>query len=200
LLAALLAVSGLACSPVYVVKAGLAEWRILRAREPIGDVVRDPNLDPRVRDKLAWVIEARTFAREALGLEFGDVYSTYVELESDTLAHILSAAPIGRLEAKTWWFPIVGRVPYRGYFDLEDALAAERDLVEDGYDTFLRPTAAFSTLGWFSDPVLSTFLAADEVDLVDTVIHELTHVHLFLPGAARFNESFAQFIGGVGGN
>jgi predicted aminopeptidase len=97
-----------------------------------------------------------------------------------------------------WRFPLVGKLPYKGYFRTADALAAERALREDGFDTYLRPASAFSTLGWFNDPLLSTTLAQDSVDLVNTVIHELTHNRYFAAGDAAFNESFANFVGARG--
>jgi predicted aminopeptidase len=102
------------------------------------------------------------------------------------------------LVSKTWWFPVVGRLPYKGYFDTNAAIAAEQALAKDGYDTYLRPAPAFSTLGWFNDPLLSTTLRADSVDLVNTVIHELTHNRYFAKGEAVFNESFANFVGARG--
>ena len=187
-----------ACSPIYVVKAGIAEARILRARQPITRVVNDSTVDADTRAKLAWVLEARRFAADELGIDVGDSYTMYTELESDTLALVLSAAPKDRLAPKTWWFPIVGRVPYKGYFSESDARNDQRDLEADGYDTYLRPTAAFSTLGWFNDPVLSSALRADDVEVVTTVLHELSHQYLFVSGQVGFNESFATFVGRVG--
>lgn len=192
-----LAASCIACSPVYVVKAGIAEARILRARRPIPEVLADPTTDAATRGKLAYVLEARRFAAEELGIDVGDSYTMYTQLDRDTLALVLQAAPKDRIAPVTWWFPIVGRVPYRGYFSVEEALEAEADLQAKGYDTWVRPTSAFSTLGWFNDPVLSSFLVADEVEVVETVLHELSHQYLFIPGQVNFNESFAQFAGRV---
>ncbi len=187
-----------ACSPVYVVKAGIAEVGILRARQPIHRVLNDTTVDRDTRAKLAYVVEARRFAAEQLGIDVGDSYTMYTELERDTLAMVVSAAYPDRLVPKTWWFPIVGRVPYKGHFSLQGALDEQAGLEAEGYDTYVRPTAAFSTLGWFNDPVLSTSLQTDEVEVVTTVIHELSHQHLFVPGHVGFNESFATFVGRVG--
>jgi len=187
-----------ACSPVYVMKAGLAEARILRARRPIPEVMTDSATDADTRAKLAWIWEARTFAAKELGIDVGDAYTQFTQLESDTLAMVLSAAEKDRLVPKTWWFPIVGSVPYKGYFDEDDARATQDDLEREGYDTYLRPTAAFSTLGWFNDPVLSSMLRSDDVEVVETVLHELSHRHLFVPGRVGFNESYATFVGRVG--
>jgi len=187
-----------ACSPIYVIRAGIAEAKILAARRPIPEVVGDPATTDETRGKLALVLEARTFAIDSLGLDVGDSYKSFTQLQKDTLAMVLSAAYRDRLAAKTWWFPIVGRVPYRGYFSLENAQDAQEDLERDGLDTYLRPTAAFSTLGWFADPLLSTLLRYDHVQLVASVLHELSHNHLFVSGHVRFNESFATFVGQVG--
>ena len=189
---------GSACSPIYVIKAGWAEAKILSARRPIPEVILSPDIDERTRGKLTLAREAREFAMNALRLDVGDSYTTYTELDRDTLAMVLSAAHRDRLEPVTWWFPIVGHVPYRGFFDLDEALREQEKLEEEGFDTYLRPTSAFSTLGWFSDPLLSTIVRYDEVELVATIIHELSHNHLFVPGQVRFNESFATWVGRTG--
>ncbi len=198
LLAAAALWPGTACSPMYVIRAGWEEAKILRARQPIPDVILAPTTDDVTRGKLTLAREARKFARDRLGLDVGDSYTSYTELERDTLAMVLSAAYRDRLASKTWWFPVVGRVPYRGFFSLDDALGAQRNLEAEGLDTYLRPTSAFSTLGWFADPLLSTILRYDEVELVTTIIHELSHNHLFVPGQVRFNESFATWVGRTG--
>ena len=187
-----------ACSPMYVIRAGIAEAKILRARRPIPEVILDPTTDDRTKTKLIFVMEARNYAIDVFGLDVGRSYTSFSQLESDTLALVLSAAHRDQLTPRTWWFPIVGRVPYKGYFDEDNAIDEQEKLEEDGFDTFLRPTAAFSTLGWFADPLLSTLLRLDEVDLVETVLHELSHNHLFVKGQVRFNESFATFVGRTG--
>jgi len=192
------ATSFTACSPVYVIRAGIAEAKILAARRPIPEVILDPKTDQRTRDMLTFAREARGFAIEELQLDVGDAYTSYTQLESDTLALVLSAAYPDRLQSLTWWFPIVGHVPYRGYFDHAAARREQAKLDADEFDTLLRPTAAFSTLGWFADPLLSSLLRSDEIELVETLLHELSHNHLFVGGQVRFNESFATFVGRAG--
>jgi predicted aminopeptidase len=198
LIALSLAASCVACSPIYVVKAGIAEARILRARQPITRVLADSTVDAELRGKLVFVLEARRFAADELGIDVGESYTMYTELDRDTLALVLSAAPKDRLAPKTWWFPIVGHMPYKGFFSEDNALDEQADLEREGFDTYLRPTAAFSTLGWFNDPILSTALDTDDVEVVATVLHELSHQHLFVPGQVGFNESFATFVGRAG--
>jgi predicted aminopeptidase len=192
-----LAASCMACSPVYVVKAGVAEVRILRARRPIPEVLNDSLTDEDTRGKLTYVVHARRFAEDELSIDPGDSYTMFTQLDRDTLALVVSAAPKDQVAPVTWWFPIVGRVPYRGFFSVDDAQDAAADLEEDGYDTYVRSTAAFSTLGWFNDPVLSTMLRTDDVEVVQTVLHELAHQYLFVPGQVGFNEAFANFVGRV---
>ena len=109
---------------MYVIRAGIAEAKILRARRPIPEVVLDPATDERTKTKLTFVVEARNYAISELGLDVGRSYTSFTQLESDTLQMVLSASPQDRLAPKPWWFPIVGRVPYRGYFN-EDAAIEE---------------------------------------------------------------------------
>ncbi|HEX6369102.1 MAG TPA: aminopeptidase [Longimicrobium sp.] len=196
LLAAGLAAS--ACSPTYVLRAAWEEGKILNRRKPIARIVQDTATDWETRDKLLLVLQARQFAADSLRLNAGNSYTLFSRVESDTLVMVLSAAYKDRFQPHTWWFPIVGSVPYKGFFDLDDALAAQRRLEAQGYDTYLRPSAAFSTLGWFNDPLLSTLLRYDRVSLANTVIHEIFHNTFYAPGQAVFNESLANFVGGRG--
>lgn len=186
------------CSPGFIARAAWEEARILWKRQPIEDVLNDASLDPEMRTKLELVVQARSFARRDLKLDVGNSYTSFSEIERDTLALVLSASPVNRLAAYTWWFPIVGRVPYKGFFNAGSAEAERRRLEEQGYDTYLRPTRTFSTLGWLPDPLLSTALNDDSVGLVETVIHEVTHNTVWVPGQVKFNESFANFVGSMG--
>ncbi len=195
---ALFAFSCSGCSPVYVARAGWTEAKILMGRRPLSEVIQDPATDAETRHKLLLTRQARAFAIHMLGLNAGDSYTTFTRVNDEVLAWIVSAAYPDRLVSRTWWFPIVGSVPYRGFSSRRAAEKAEAKLTDEGFDTYLRPTSAFSTLGWFSDPLLSTLLAYDEVELVETVLHELSHNHLWVPSQTRFNESFATFVGRVG--
>jgi predicted aminopeptidase len=182
----------------YLVRAAWAEARILARRRPISDLVADPATRPAVASKLRLVLGARAFAADSVGLRAKESFTTYSPLDRDTLVLVLSGAYRDRLEPYTWWFPIVGRVPYKGWFDFDAAKRAAKDLEARGFDVYLRPSPAFSTLGWFNDPLLSTSLRADTLDLANTVIHELTHNTFYASGSAFFNESFANFVGARG--
>ena len=182
----------------YLLRAGWEEGRILVRRRSIAAMVRDSTVDAATRAKLQLVLDARTFAANALDLKAGRSFTTYSRLDHDTLVLVLSAAYRDRLEPYRWWFPIVGYVPYKGYFDYDAAHRAEADFRARGFDTYLRPAAAFSTLGFFNDPLVSSTLHADSLSLANTVIHELTHNTYYAGGKAEFNESFASFVGAHG--
>jgi predicted aminopeptidase len=183
------------CSPGYVARAAYEEAKILQDRRPIDEVIHDTATASNVRQKLRLVRDARYFAVHDLGLDAGKSFESYATVDRDTLLMVVSAAPPYRLAWKTWWFPIVGRIPYRGYFDPRQASDLASKLGEDGYDVYVRPSTAFSTLGWLPDPLLSSMLRSDSVSLVETVIHEITHTTYFPRGEVQFNESFANFVG-----
>lgn len=192
---ALFAISPTAC---YLSTAAWEEGKILARRQPIAELVASRTTDSVVRSKLALVLAARQYARDSIRLATEESFTTYSKLDRDTLVLVLSAAYRDRLEPYTWWFPIVGRVPYKGYFDFGEAKRQAQSFLDRGFDVALRPSSAFSTLGWFNDPLTSTTLARDTLELVNTVIHELTHNTFYAPGEAVFNESFASFVGARG--
>jgi predicted aminopeptidase len=187
-----------ACSPTYVVRGAYEEARILLRREPIVERLADPAVSPEEKEKLRLVLMVREFASQRLGLDVGGSYRTYATIGPDQTIYAVSAAPRFALVPYTWWFPFVGHMPYKGYFSEDDARREARSLEAENYDTIVVPVAAFSTLGWFDDPLLSNLLRHDDVVLAQIVLHELTHNTYYAPGQAAFNESFANFVGVVG--
>jgi predicted aminopeptidase len=199
-IAVALVVLGLISTPTacYLSRGAWEEAKILSRREPISELVADPATPKDVRAKLRVVLAARQYAKDSLRLRTKDSFTTYSRLDHDTLVLVVSAAYRDTLAPYTWWFPIVGRVPYKGYFDFGAAKQAAKDLAADGFDVYVRPSDAFSTLGFFNDPLLNTTLKGDSLDLANTVIHELTHNTFYAAGQAPFNESFAMFVGARG--
>jgi predicted aminopeptidase len=186
-----------ACSPGWALRGAYEEARILASREPIFAVLARPDLDPAGAEKLRLVLVVREYARR-LGLDVGGSYRTLAPIGADQRIHMLTAAPRFELRPYTWWFPIVGDMPYKGFFSVESARAAAAALQREGYDTMVQPVAAFSTLGWFDDPLLSNLLEHDDVVLAGIVLHELTHQTYYARGQTVFNESFANFVGARG--
>jgi predicted aminopeptidase len=197
---AFVAVAYLVIAPTgrYLLRAGWEEGKILARRRSIAAITADSATPAPLRAKLDLVLAARAFAKDSLGLKTGQSFTTFSQLDRDTLVLVLSGAYRDRLKAYSWWFPVVGRVPYKGYFDFAQARAAERALTDQGFDARLGAASAFSTLGWFNDPLLPSTLRADSLTVANTVIHELTHNTFYAPGGAVFNESFANFVGSRG--
>ena len=186
------------CSASYVVRAAYEEARILWSREPIAELLADDAMPELERSNLELIEEARTFAAERLQMNVGGAYGSVAEVSPDALVWGVSASPRFKLQAYTWWFPIVGDVSYKGFFHREEADAEAERLEALGFDTYVRDSMAFSTLGWFDDPVLSSWLKAEPVRLVRLLLHELLHRTTYLSGQTRFNESFATFVGNTG--
>jgi predicted aminopeptidase len=167
------------------------------ASRPIDDVIADPATPAALRERLAWIHEVRAFASR-LGLEVNDQYTRYVEWPGDRVVTTVVATPPGSLEPHEFWFPIVGNVPYKGFFDLARAEAEAERLRADDYDVCVVPVRAYSTLGWFEDPITGPMLRGGDGTLVETLLHELVHATAYLPSEADFNESVASFIGEEG--
>ena len=182
----------------YVLEQAWGQLAIMNRRRPIREVVRRPDLKPGWRDKLRLVLLVREYAHRDLGLRRTGAYTYFYDTGGKALAYNLSACDKTSLRPKVWRFPVVGALPYIGFFDREKGRARKRRLDARGLDTYLRPVPAFSSLGWFADPVYSPMLEQDIPRLVDVVIHETTHTTIFLRGQVAFNESLAVFVGNQG--
>ncbi|CAG0953480.1 hypothetical protein MYXO_00340 [Myxococcaceae bacterium] len=181
-------------SGCYLAHVADGQLRLLRASAPIARVVEDPGTSDDERRRLGLVLEARDFAR-GLGLDVGEQYTSYARWPGDRLVTAVVATRPGSLEPAAFWFPVVGEVPYKSYFDRALAEREADELRAKGLDVCLAAVPAYSTLGWFPDPVTGPLLRAPEPDLVATVVHELVHATVYVPGDADWNEGLATFVG-----
>jgi len=194
-----LAIVAPACSsPTYVLRQAAGQLSVLTKRVKITEVLKRPTLSTDHRQKLQLVLLARKFAHGQIGLRLTGAYTYYYDTKGRPVAYNLSAAPKDSLRPRLWTFPIVGSLPYIGFFDRAQGLKRRKDLDAEGLDTHYRPVPAYSSLGWFDDPVYSSMLDADPWRLVEVVIHETTHTTLFLRNRVAFNESLAVFVGQQG--
>jgi predicted aminopeptidase len=186
------------CSAGYILRVGYGQAKVLLHQKPIRRVLRRGKLRRSERKKLRLVLAVKKFAEEEIGLEKTRNYTTYYDTGGTPVAYNVSACPKDALKPYLWSFPIVGRLPYKGFFCLDDAKEEAEALKRQDYDTLVRRVAAYSTLGWFSDPVFSPMLRYDPPDLANLIIHELTHATIFKKGDAAFNENVATFMGNRG--
>lgn len=184
------------CSAGYVLRSAWYQAELLGSRVPIDKVKKSGRLAPAQIQALDTIQDVKAFGRE-LGLHATRNYDTVAVGFDHRLYNVTACAPLAFV-SKTWWFPIVGRVPYLGYFNEKDARRSADKLAAQGYDVYIGQTGAYSTLGWFKDPILPSMLEWDEFDLADTILHELTHATVWVPGGVSFNESFATFVGEEG--
>ncbi len=195
--ATILALSG--CQSVrFYSQAAAGQYEILAHQKLVADLIADPATDPKLKAKLELVNRIRKFAAEELKLPAEKSYLKYVDLHRPYVVWNVNVAPPLSLEPKTWWFPIVGRVSYRGYFSEEAASNYAKIWQKKGWDTFVGDVPTYSTLGWFRDPLLNTFVFEPEAELADTIFHELTHQRLFISGDTDFNEALATMVAGEG--
>lgn len=181
----------------YVAQAAQGQLDIVCKTRDLQRAARDASLPTWKRDLLHHVADIKSFARTS-GLTPTPSYEEYVELDRPVAVYVVSASHPLRFESLRWEFPIVGSVPYLGWFDRPSAVELAEDLREKGWDVDLRGARAYSTLGWFDDPVLSTMLEEGPEgpgELANTVLHESLHATLYVPSQSSFNESVASFVG-----
>jgi predicted aminopeptidase len=183
------------CSTVeFYSQAVLGQMSILANRKSVEKVVADPKTAPDTRQKLELAMDVTIFASESLGLPVEDSYDSYVDTGRRYVVWNVFAAPELSLAMKSFCYPIAGCVTYRGFFDEADARSFAGSLRDEGYDVFVGGVAAYSTLGWFDDPILNTFLTRSDVSLAALLFHELAHKVVYVPDDTSFNESFATTV------
>ncbi|WP_234484068.1 aminopeptidase [Noviherbaspirillum pedocola] len=196
--AALAAMTGGCAQMGYYLQAAQGQYALLAQARPIDDWLADPATGDTLKTKLSQVRAIRRFAAEELGLPNNGSYKNYADLQRPYVVWNVVAAPRLSLEPTQWCFPIAGCVNYRGYYHKEDAQAFARQLRNEGLDVQVAGVPAYSTLGWFDDPVLSTFIKYPEGELARLVFHELAHQVAYAKGDSQFNESFAVAVEEVG--
>lgn len=181
-------------SPAWYGQAMSGHMAMMHQREDIDDLLLNPDTDPELAARLQLAREARHFGIEQLSLPDTDSYTQYVPTGRSAATWNVVVAPEFSVEPRKWCFPVAGCVPYRGYFreDSADQFAAR--MSDRGYDTSVTPAVAYSTLGWFDDPLLDTMLNYSDAQLAATIFHEMAHQELYVRGDAAFSEGFAVFV------
>lgn len=182
------------CSLGYYLHGAKGQAALMSRRVPIDKVLADPATPAELRKRLRRISQARDFASERLGLPDKKGYRSYADLERPYAVWSVAATAEFSLQPKTWCFPVSGCVSYRGYFSEEKALRFAHQLESRGLDVAVRGVAAYSTLGYFDDPVLNTMMRWDDTQLVAIVFHELAHQLFYVKGDTPFNESFASVV------
>jgi len=200
LVALLMACAGCALTAdvPYYWQSARGQMALLSLARPVDEWLADPRTDPRLRGRLQLAHQVRRFASRELALPDNRSYTRYAELGRPFVVWNVFAAPALSLQLKQWCFPVAGCVTYRGYFDRDAAEAHAAQLRAAGWETYVAGVPAYSTLGWFDDPLLSTFIHYPEAELARLIFHELSHQVVYLKGDSAFNESFATAVEEVG--
>lgn len=186
------------CQVGYLAENAYYQADLLLSRTPLEEALKDENLSKEQKRKLKLAKEAKDFAETELFLKPSQNYTSFSQLDGNYVVHSLTVAPKDKLEPYTWSFPFFGSFPYLGFFNKRSARMSQKRYQDANYDTYLRGVSAFSTLGWFSDPILSSMLRYSDYDLVNTIIHETVHATIYIKNAVDFNERLATYIGNIG--
>jgi len=187
------------CQTVRFYRQAIAgQCQILTHQEPIRQLIAHPQTPASLKTKFEQILKIREFAARQLKLPADQSYLMYVDLHRPYVVWNVNVAPALSLQPKTWWFPIVGRASYRGYFSEPDARRYADVFAKKGWDVYVDGIETYSTLGWFQDPLLNTFITEPDSSLAEIIFHELTHRRLFVPGDTDFNEAFATCVASEG--
>lgn len=180
---------------VYGARQGYGQVRIVWEARPIEEYMNDPQFPDSLKDKLKLIQEIRKYAIDSLGLKDTKNYKTLFDQKGEEIMWVVQACEPFELKPKMWDFPIVGSMPYKGFFEKQKALDEKARLEKGGYDISIRNPGGWSTLGWFTDPILSDMLKRNEGDLASLIIHEMVHATVFIKDNVDFNENLASFVG-----
>ena len=176
-----------------MLRSGLHHNDLFNTRRPVADVIADAQTPSVTRSRLVYVARVLSFAQTA-GLNTDGAYSYFIDNKPAVVSYIVQAAYSDRFKSVTWWFPIVGRVPYLGFFTESERNAKATELRGQGYDVDLGVAGAFSSLGWFDDPIFSSMLSRKDADIAHLFLHELVHRTIWISGSVAFNEQLAEYV------
>lgn len=182
----------------YGIGQGVGQLSILNGAEPIETYLNDPTFPDTLKNKIRLIQEIKVFAFDSIGLKKSNSYTKYYDQNGQPILWVVSASPPFKMEEYKWHYPILGDLGYKGYFEKEKAEKEAIILKGNGFDTDVGEVNAWSTLGYFNDPILSSMLLKSEGELARLIIHELTHTTIYISSDADFNENVATFIGDNG--
>lgn len=183
---------------VYGIQQGYGQLNIIWNAKPVEEYLKDPAFPDSLKMRLRLIDEIRKYAIDSLGLKDTDNYKTMYDQKGEEVMWVVMASEPFALKPKEWTFPIIGSVPYKGFFDKQRAIRLKDELEKEGWDVIVRNPGGWSTLGWFTDPILSKMLNRSEGDIANLIIHEMSHATIFVKDSVDFNENLATFIGDRG--
>ena len=182
----------------YGIDQGIGQAGIIWNAKPVSEVMNDPHVNDTIKQKLRLIEVIKKFAIDSLGMKSSENYTTFYDQHGKSILWVLTASQKYKLEPYYWKFPVVGKVSYKGFFINKNGKKQEQELVKKGFDTDYHSTSAWSTLGWFRDPILSNFLGRSDGQLAELIIHEMTHATLYVKSSVDFNENLASAVGEEG--
>lgn len=187
------------CEPFSFYRQAIkGQYQLVSGQQPIDKLLANSQTEPRLKKQLQLLQDLRAYADKELKLPVDNHYRKYVDVHRPYVVWNVEASPEFSMEPKSWWYPLVGSLEYRGYFSEHAAQHYAETLRKKGFDVYIGGASAYSTLGWFKDPVLNTFIFDPEPDLAETIFHELGHQRVFARGDTDFNEAFATTVGQEG--